>query len=390
MPPAARERALAAIPSRRPRSPHVAGFGQPLGRRASRSQPRAPRPRRHRSSAAAPGRARPDQCGGVRRESTHPAGARGRTVGLRARWRRLPRGRGWRQPGARGARRARPVGEHDLGSRRTPLPVPSWWSHVSDPDGRVVGSLANLPGFNGYPVWSPTRPACRRGPTNFTRIGVYGIDGSLQTELSLPDGYTRSRETLGSGPPMGGRCGWGSSETRSFPARPWIPAVRRPSWIPRHVPSASTGSCPIDGSAPSPAPGGLDLTYEWSFAPDGSRVAFSDEDQRLSVANLDGTDRRPVIRADDGAGQGLGVHPVWSPAGDEIAYYVSGYDDKYGLNVVDVATRRRSDRGRTHASPAGRPTPGHLAATRSCSWAKAAQRGPPACGLSAPTAVNRG
>ena len=54
---------------------------------------------------------------------------------------------------------------------------------------------------------------------------------------------------------------------------------------------------------------------------------------KLSVANADGTEARAVVRVGQDSDQGDGDYPIWSPSGEELAYF-----DGALLKVVDIAT----------------------------------------------------
>ncbi len=202
-------------------------------------------------------------------------------------------------------------------------------AHISDSVGREVASFGNHPGFNGYPTWSFDSTRLQAWTHGFTRVSLYGVDGLLQSELKLPDGYARFRESLGQWAPDG----------RSI----WVLITQ--GGAPDGGP-AEAWNLPIDGSAPRRVAEHLALIgLDLSFTPDGARMAFSGRsadpnDWVLYVANSDGTDIRPVVRADDDADRGVGMVPGWSPSGEELAYFsrVPGNDNKINLKVVDVAT----------------------------------------------------
>ncbi len=201
-----------------------------------------------------------------------------------------------------------PDGRHFLAFDSTRLTA-----DIREPDGRVVASLANLPGFNGFPVWSPDSTRLQAWTQSYRQIDIYGIDGALQAELPLPEGYTRFRENLGVWAPDG-RSVWvliagdnGNGE--------------REAW-----------ALPIDGSAPQRVADRLAfITFPPDFTRDGTRMAFSGEEDRLFVANADGSDPRSV---------GWGFLPIWSPSGEQLAYLVwlPGDENRIDLKVVDVAT----------------------------------------------------
>ena len=78
---------------------------------------------------------------------------------------------------------------------------------------------------------------------------------------------------------------------------------------------ARTLLVPTDGaSAPRAFPDDTTLASEARFSPNGRRIAYIHQGQ-LWVANLDGSDRRPLTRLWGGA-----TGPKWSPGGDRIAF----------------------------------------------------------------------
>jgi hypothetical protein len=129
----------------------------------------------------------------------------------------LPEGRSWA-----------PDGRHLLYLEGLPA---GYQARISDASGGLVGSFRNDPGFNGYPVWSPDSAHLQAWSSLFTRVSIYGIDGTLQASIPLPDGYARFRENLGA---------W-ASDGRSVVV--WIEPT-----------TAGTGpeawQLPVDGSAP--------------------------------------------------------------------------------------------------------------------------------------------
>jgi Tol biopolymer transport system component len=178
-------------------------------------------------------------------------------------------------------------------------PGDAWWDVViSDAEGNVVTSFPS----EGWGIsWSPnsTRVAVwgHWGGEPWT-IGVYGLNGERQTLLTLPFVI-----------PAG----------ESDPV--WSPDGR----------SLLLGNfeIPLDGSTPRPLPWTDRDVAGWTLSPDGSRVAYTTRNS-LVVAASDGSNAQEVF--------GDSVWPwgpVWSPAGDRIAF-TSGNSTE--LRLLDVTT----------------------------------------------------
>jgi Tol biopolymer transport system component len=188
---------------------------------------------------------------------------------------------------------------------------------ISDAEGNV---LATFPAQGWGVAWSPdsTRVAVWDrlydppviDPFNDppATIGVYGLDGSRQTQLAMPSEWTSGDNGDGD-----------------------------PAWMPDGTSlRVHNLEMPLDGSTPRkllpPLPA---LRYSMiSYSPDGSRVAYVDRDMSLVVAAADGSDPRQVEER-------WVLDPVWSPTGDRIAFIYSEEKDVYRSNelrVLDVAT----------------------------------------------------
>ena len=142
---------------------------------------------------------------------------------------------------------------------------------ISDPDGGVVGSFENLAGMNGYPVWSPDSTRLQAWTDNFTQISLYRLDGSLQSELALPEGYTRFRELLGVWAPDGRSVSVAIVRGETYPCTSGAgDPTRDPALQPCAV--AEFWELPVDGS---PAHRRADrfggAAFELSYAPDGTQ-----------------------------------------------------------------------------------------------------------------------
>ena len=162
---------------------------------------------------------------------------------------------------------------------------------ISDAEGNVVTSFST----GGWQIaWSPdsTRVAGWDDIGGGT-IGVYGLDGARQTQLTMPPGWTPSGD-------------------------------HAPVWMPDGTSVWIDGwALPVDGSTPRPLPLGSD-PYP-TFSPDGSLVAYSDN-RSLLVARSDGSEPREVFG-------GWAEYSAWSPTGDRIAF-----SDGESLRLLDVAT----------------------------------------------------
>ena len=207
---------------------------------------------------------------------------------------------------------------HDADCSSSGPPGP-WDVVISDAEGNVITTfpaqgwgVAWSPDSTRVAVWDRLYDPPVIDPFNDppATIGVYGLDGSRQTQLTLPSA-------------------WSSGENHDDD----------PAWMPDGTSlRVHNLEVPLDGSTPRqllpPLP-----ALRWSvlsYSPDGSRVVYAaDDDLSLVVAAADGSDAREV------AGRTV-VEPVWSPTGDRIAFIHSEKGDRYGssneLRVLDVAT----------------------------------------------------
>ena len=230
-----------------------------------------------------------------------------------------------------------PDGRHFLAFDSTRLTA-----DVRDPAGQVVASFPNLPAFNSFPVWSPDSTRLQAW-TQSEQINVYGVDGALQAELPLPDGYERRRETPSVWAPDG-RAVWVQvSRDQTYPCASSGTGPLT-DLDPPPCADGEVWELPIDGSPPQPVEENLALAIQGvalSFSRDGTRMAFPSQGQdgnqpTLYVANADGTEARAVVRVGQDSIHYVGwMAPIWSPSGEEIAYRDVGTDH---LMVVDVAT----------------------------------------------------
>jgi TolB protein len=173
-----------------------------------------------------------------------------------------------------------------------------WWEVViSDPEGNVA---ATFPSGAGWLIsWSPDSTRVAVWVRTWEKIGVYGLDGVRQAVLTLPPGL------MGAGDydPV-----W-SADGASL-------------MVPHAV------EIPLDGSTPRKHPWAADQhALQTAYSPDGSRVAYMTGGSFV-VAAADGTNAQEVFGA-------FVWDPVWSPAGDRIAF-TSG--DGSELRVLDEAT----------------------------------------------------
>lgn len=160
---------------------------------------------------------------------------------------------------------------------------------ISDAEGNV---LATFPSMGWGIAWSPDSTRVAVWDNLHETIGVYGLDGVRQTQLT---------ESIESGD-------------------------HDPMWMPGGTSLLLTNvEFPLDGGTPRqlplPAPAvGRSIAY----SPDGSHVAYGTR-RSLTVARSDGSEPREVFG--DGA-----FDPTWSPTGDRIAFSTDE------VRVLDVAT----------------------------------------------------
>ena len=194
-----------------------------------------------------------------------------------------------------------------------------------NPDGTGATTLTTNSGDDIYPSWSPDRTSIAFLSSRLEAAGVY---------LMQADG---SNQRLAFRPPFG--LSYQSAEPSWAPDQQWL-AYSEGSTL-RRVRLDGTQELFLgQGDAPS-----------WS--PDGRRIAFR-WNGGVTVANADGSERRPVIAP--------GEDPAWSPDGRRIAYAAGGYAESFIYTVnVDGTDRRRvttemaESPGTTDLSPAWSP-----------------------------------
>jgi Tol biopolymer transport system component len=181
---------------------------------------------------------------------------------------------------------------------------------ISDPDGNLV---ASFPGEGWLISWSPDSTRVAVWVRLWETIGVYGLDGERQTMLTVPPGMMAG----GDFDPV------------------WLPDGAS-LMVPYGV------EIPLDGSTPRKLPWADQQEGEAWYSPDGSRVAYTTHTPLEGLVLRRGEHQGGsfVVAAADGshAQEVFGARvwkPVWSPAGDRIAF-TSG--KRTELRVVDVAT----------------------------------------------------
>jgi len=151
-----------------------------------------------------------------------------------------------------------------------------------------------------------------------------------------------------------------------FPAGSWSPDGS--SFVFTSDKDAPLYVVPTDGSAPPRATGdGRVMPFHPAWSPDGSRIAFAGPERlpdemlgpsKVYVINPDGTGQEQVSR--EGAGDGTGALPQWSPDGrlllygvDVTAPSVPGSPPKGGPSAqVEIVTAERGSTGWTERAVA--------------------------------------
>ena len=233
------------------------------------------------------------------------------TATLRRRSGRLERGQDRERPSRRGLRRHRRVlggGNDVVAGRAVPrLSLLGLFRSgdagrdvvISDAEGNV---LATFPAQGWDIAWSPDSTRVAVWDVWPETIGVYGLDGARQRQLTMPSGWTNS----GDDDPV-----WMPDGTSLSVRRPRGAARRRHAMAGR----VARRGCP--------------------YSPDGSRVAYVDAIEVARSSSRRST--APTL----GRWWGLGfAAPVWSPTGDRFAFT---YSEKNAgrsneLRVLDVAT----------------------------------------------------
>jgi Tol biopolymer transport system component len=189
-------------------------------------------------------------------------------------------------------------------------------AHIADAEGRVV---ASVPGIGIDATWSPDSSRLAAwawiAGVGSNQVGVYGLDGALQTSIPLEPGYARY-----------GQHGvvW-APDGRSVWAR-IAPGADPELW-----------QLPIDGSTPRRLSQDDRMTGLSDFSPDGSKLAAIVPGGSLVVAKADGSQLRTVVQG-NGLGSVVGGvgGPVWSPTGTQVAYDWAVGAGTADIRIVDV------------------------------------------------------
>ena len=167
---------------------------------------------------------------------------------------------------------------------------------ISDAEGNVLAMFPSK-GRGWTVAWSPDSTHVAVWDSFMETIGVYGLDGTRQTQLSMPPGWMPS----GDNDPM-----WTPGGTSLMVENTEVPL------------DGTSRQLPWDADA---------------YSPDGSHVAFKPFGSlSLVVAEADGSNRQVMFEGKVGS-------LVWSPTGDRIAF-ISGKGTLTELRLLDVATGR--------------------------------------------------
>jgi Tol biopolymer transport system component len=170
---------------------------------------------------------------------------------------------------------------------------------ISDAAGNV---LAAFPA-DGWDIgWSPDSSRVAVWDTLFEKVGVYGVDGARQAQLTMPSWWSPSGD-------------------------------HDPAWLPGGTSlMVDNVEVPLDGATPRQLP--LPVGAAWTtYSPDGSLVAYGTPGS-LTVARPDGSEPREVF-GDWGGGL------AWSATGDRIAFTTHLRSPTFSsaeLRVLDVAS----------------------------------------------------
>jgi hypothetical protein len=154
---------------------------------------------------------------------------------------------------------------------------------ISDPQGNV---LATFPTGRGWRIgWSPDSTRVAVWDDLFKTIGVYGLDGARQTQLTMPSGWQPNGD-------------------------------HDPAWMPDGTSVwVQNVEVPLDGGTPRRL---SDTPNSDPYSPDGSHDAYVDH-RSLIVARSDGSEPREVFEAERGTELGV---IGFSPQGDRILFWL--------------------------------------------------------------------